>query len=84
MIDTEWFQGRQVDEHDLSYWGRISAELACLFLVGVIVAGLQGCATKKEEATQVCFIQFLGKTDGGLSVVRQACFTEEQFAEMQK
>ena len=77
---SEWFQGRGVDEQQLAYWGRVAAELACLFLVAVMVAG---CAPPEPES-KVCFIALMGRTDSGLSVVRQACFTEEQFAEMQK
>ena len=81
--DSEWFQGRGVDEHDLAYWGRVFAELACFLLIGVLVAGCSSLKTEEPES-KVCFMALMGRTDSGLSVVRQACFTEEQFAEMQK
>ena len=53
-----------------------------VLLVLVALLPLAGCSTEAES--KVCFMQLMGHTDSGLSVVRQACFTEEQFAEMQK
>lgn len=78
---TDWFEGRKVEEeHERAYWGRIVLEISCAVLAGVL---LSGCASTKEE-TQVCYMQFLGKTGSGLSVVREMCVSEEQFAESQK
>jgi hypothetical protein len=69
-----------------AYWSRIGMELACAVVAGLILAGLPGCATttEAEPEARVCFLQLLGRTESGLSVVRQACLTEEQFAETQK
>jgi hypothetical protein len=52
-----------------------------LLLIGGFLF-LQGCATTKEE--EVCFVQFLGQVNGGVSVVRQLCMTPEAFAEINK
>ncbi len=74
---TEWFEGRSVDDQTilpLPFWA--------LLLLALIVL-LPGCATAEPES-KVCFMQLMGRTESGLSVVRQACLTEEQFAETQK
>lgn len=79
MICTEWFQGHEVEEKQstvlpMPFW-------LCLVAVALIL--IQGCATTEPES-KVCFMQLMGRTQSGLSVVRQACMTEEQFAESQK
>ena len=80
---TEWFEGRSVEEHyQRCNWSRLLCECACLVVAGLILAG---CATTKEEPRQeVCFFQYLGRTEGGLSVARTACMSEQAFAEYQK
>jgi hypothetical protein len=53
-------------------------------LLLVVIVCIPGCATTKEADPQVCFLQPLGRTESGLSVVKSLCMTEEQFAETQK
>lgn len=84
MYDSEWFQGRSVDEHEVAYWGRVITEIACAVIAGIILGGISGCATKEEAQLQYCFLEYVGETDGGLSVVKSICLSPEAFAESQK
>ena len=77
--DVEWFEGHSVDQDPktilpLPFWAA---------LIAVALVLLQGCATPQPES-RVCFMGMMGRTDGGLSVVKTLCMTEEQFAESQK
>ena len=54
-----------------------------IFLVGLLLI-LPGCATKEEPRSEVCFLQLLGRTQDGLSVVASQCVSPEAFAESQK
>lgn len=69
-------------DHEVSYWARVSIELACLICAGLLVAG---CATKEEKPDdKVCLMKLVGRTGDGEPVVRLMCITPEAFAEANK
>lgn len=75
--ETEWAEGRGVDEAGLTvlplyFW---------LALVAVALL-LSGCATRPQ--TEVCFMKVMGQTPEGYTVVGTHCMTPEAFAESQK
>lgn len=84
MIETEWFEGRIVDEHSRYYWGRIAMEVACAVCLGVILVPLSGCATKEGPRSEVCVFRLLGNNQDGMPVVVTTCVSPEAFAESQK
>lgn len=83
-VMTEWFEGRKVDDHERAYWTRISLELACAIVAGLLLAGISGCASSPSPRSEVCSMQLLGQTEDRVPVVRMFCVTPEQFAESQK
>lgn len=67
------------------FWRRVIG----LLLTGAAVVGfgilfivaLSGCSSIEER---ICFMQALGRTEQGHSVVQQICMTPEEFKELQK
>lgn len=83
--ETEWFSGDSVEKaHVRCYWRRIGfAVFAALAAALLLFPLLTGCASAEPEK-RVCFVQRLGMTEEGLTVVAQLCMTPEAFAETQK
>lgn len=78
--ETEWFHGNSVDwEPVVIAAGRLSKYAALILLLLLIV----GCAATEPEA-RICFVQLVGQTEQGLTVIAQQCMTPEAFAESQK
>jgi len=82
-MSVEWFEGRSVDEPESRF--TVLPALFWIALIATALLFLQGCATAKEgPREEVCFLQLIGRTQDGLSVVKSMCVTEEQFIEAQK
>ena len=87
MIETEYFQGRSVDDPKKS-WSETVIEILCFACLGALLAvAIPGCSTEPPKSgprMEVCEMQVLGQSDAGLPVVAMACTTPEDFKERQK
>lgn len=86
MRDTEWFQGRRVDEHPRPIIFPLISWLAAIGFTIFLLVLISGCATTKEDGprNEVCLFRLLGNTEDGVPVVNAICVTPEAFAESQK
>lgn len=68
------------------YWRRVGFSIfLAIAVVVVLVPMLTSCATTSTEPeTKICYLQVIGKTSEGYTVVAQQCLTPEAFAESQK
>ena len=92
--DTEWFSGCTQNANDctqkrntilpLILWAGV---VACVLFIAF---GLSGCASEPKEVpksgprVEVCYLQLLGQTEDGMSVVAQQCVTPAEFTASQK
>jgi hypothetical protein len=69
------------------YWRRVGFGLFFAIAAALLlIPMLSGCATTGTEQPEqrVCYVQFLGKTENGWTVIAQQCVTPEAFAAAQK
>jgi hypothetical protein len=52
MIETEWFEGRKVDEHQRHYWRRILGEIAVAVLIGITAVWATGANAEPRFAAE--------------------------------
>lgn len=85
MTDQEWFEGDSLDRMERCYWRRIGFLIFAALALAVIFLPLMGCATKISDGrTEVCFLQPLGQTEEGYTVVASHCMTPEAFKASQR
>lgn len=74
--------GYTEEQQQRCYWRRVGFGLFfAMVLVLILVPLLAGCASTEEP--KICYMQVLGRTEEGYTVVAQQCMTQEQFKEIQ-
>lgn len=86
--ETNWFHdyiGEEEAPAERCFWRKVGFAIFIGLALALILGPLYGCATTKEEPQgQYCFLEAVGRTQGGLYVVKSLCMSPEQFAESQK
>lgn len=86
MIDPatkdEWLASMR--EHPRPIIFPIIAWLSFIGFGIVLLILAAGCASSPSPRTEVCYMQPLGRTEAGMSVVMQHCVSPEEFKEAQK
>lgn len=88
MRDTDWFAERQEDQQERCFRWRVGfAIFAALATALVLIPMLAGCSSVPDihpPDNKICFVQLIGKTEEGWSVLAERCMTPEQFEASQK
>lgn len=83
--ETNWFEDQSVEKaHQRCFWRRIGFGIFFAIAAALLLFPmLTGCAAGKDDP-KVCFIQLMGQSEEGYTVIAQQCMSPEQFTEMQK